>query len=139
MTYLSRWLRKLVEHRANERCEYCHAQKSIVISLEIDHIIPKSAGGETQSDNLCLACRHCNGLKSVFIYGIDPETDEETALFHPRVERWGAHFDWSDDGTEIVGLTGVGRATISRLRLNRVDVVDARRRWVAAGWHPPRD
>lgn len=39
----------------------------------------------------------------------------------------------------MLGLTAIGRATISRLRLNRADAVDARRHWVEAGWHPPRD
>lgn len=139
MTYLPNWLRKFVEERASERCEYCQAQKSIVMSLEIDHVIPLSAGGDSKSDNLCLACRSCNGFKFAFVTGTDPETGEETSLFHPRTDFWDDHFRWSSEGSRMLGLTAIGRATISRLRLNRADAVDARRHWVEAGWHPPRD
>ena len=137
MTYVPIWLRKLVEERANERCEYCLAQKRIVISLEIDHVIPASIGGESIIDNLCLTCKGCNGFKLAHTTGVDPESGEETTLFHPRVDRWKDYFVWSDDGIRVVGLTATGRATISRLRMNRADALRGRRVWVEAGWHPP--
>lgn len=137
MAYVPIWLRKLVEERAGVRCEYCSAHKQIVMSLEIDHVIPVSGGGETQIENLCLACRSRNGFKSAFVTGFDPETGEETRLFHPRRDNWRDHFAWSNDGTLMKGLTAVGRATIARLRLNRRDVLDSRKVWAEAGWHPP--
>jgi len=37
----------------------------------------------------------------------------------------------------VVGLTAIGRATIVALKMNNEVIVDARRRWVSAGWHPP--
>jgi hypothetical protein len=49
------------------------------------------------------------------------------------------HFAWGPDGTEIIGQTPVGRATVVTLRLNNECVVPSRRVWVAAGWHPPAD
>lgn len=137
MAYAPIWLRKLVEERAGARCEYCSAPKQIVMSLEIDHVIPVSGGGQTQIDNLCLACRSCNGFKSAFVTGVDPETGEETRLFHPRRDNWRDHFAWTVDGTRMLGLTAVGRATIARLRMNRPDVLDTRKIWAEAGWHPP--
>ena len=137
MTYVPIRLRNVVEERASERCEYCLAQKSIVMFLEIDHVIPTAAGGETEMENLCLACRGCNGFKFAFVSGVDPETEEETPLFHPRMDRWAEHFRWANAGTRIIGLTAIGRATVDRLRMNRPDVVDARKIWVEAGWHPP--
>jgi hypothetical protein len=39
----------------------------------------------------------------------------------------------------IIGKTSIGRATIAAVRLNRVDLVEARRGWGSAGWHPPKD
>jgi hypothetical protein len=41
------------------------------------------------------------------------------------------------DGTEIVGMTAIGRATCLALNMNNSLIVEARRRWVAVGWHPP--
>ena len=48
-------------------------------------------------------------------------------------------FGWSEDGTEVIGRTGCGRATVEALRLNRELAILARRRWVSVGWHPPED
>jgi hypothetical protein len=107
--------------------------------MEIDHIVPESVGGETVLDNLCLACVGCNGFKLDSQTGTDPETEEETPLFNPRVQDWHDHFQWSDDGLQIIGLTAIGRATIVRLRMNRDAVVNSRWRWAEAGWHPPTD
>ncbi len=106
--------------------------------MEVDHITPESVGGATNLDNLCLSCVGCNGFKLAFQSAVDPETGEEASLFNPRSQPWTEHFAWSEDGTRIVGLTPAGRATIARLRMNRERVVEARRLWVTAGWHPPR-
>jgi hypothetical protein len=38
----------------------------------------------------------------------------------------------------IVGLTSVGRATVEALKMNNPYIVPARRLWIIAGWHPPR-
>lgn len=139
MAHLSNPMRQQVVMRARERCEYCQTQQAIVVAMEIDHILPQSAGGKTTLDNLALACVGCNAFKLDFQTGIDSQTSEEAPLFHPRKQSWSEHFRWSEDGLRVVGLTAVGRATISRLRINRDAVVEARRRWVEAGWHPPQN
>jgi hypothetical protein len=54
------------------------------------------------------------------------------------MQPWIEHFMWNDNGTQIPGLTPVGRATVVALQLNRPLLVGARRRWVLAGWHPPQ-
>ncbi|MFW5709596.1 MAG: HNH endonuclease [Chloroflexota bacterium] len=132
-------LRQQVIERARERCEYCQTQQVIVVAMEIDHIQSESAGGETVLENLCLACVGCNSFKLDFQSGIDPETEQEARLFDPRVQDWHDHFRWSDDGLNVIGLTVTGRVTIVRLRMNRDAVVNSRRRWVEAGWHPPKE
>jgi hypothetical protein len=132
-------LRDFVVQRADYRCEYCQTPMWLIgIPHEIDHIIPKAKGGVTTEDNLCLACSSCNGYKHSRIYGIDPETKQEVALFHPRQQDWSQHFTWSETGTHVVGLTPCGRATIEVLRLNHNLIVTTRAIWVSAGYHPPK-
>jgi len=59
-------------------------------------------------------------------------------LFHPHRQVWEEHFTWSEDGTELVGLTPVGRATIAALNMNRPQLIRVRRMWVKVGEHPPK-
>ncbi|MFZ4828806.1 MAG: HNH endonuclease [Phototrophicaceae bacterium] len=138
MAYLSESLRQQVSERAQGRCEYCQTQQVIVVSMVIDHIVPESAGGSSDLDNLCLACISCNAFKQDFQTGIDPETQTEWRLFNPRYDVWHNHFHWSDDGIMLVGLSPEGRATILRLKMNRLAVCESRRLWVTVGWHPPK-
>ncbi len=120
-------------------CCYCLSQEDVSgMSFTVDHIIPKSLGGETVTENLCLACWDCNLLKQSRIMGIDEKTGEEAALFHPRRQKWDEHFRWERDGLLIVGETPTGRATIIALRLNRPMLLRGRERWIAASWHPPK-
>jgi hypothetical protein len=64
-------------------------------------------------------------------------TLNEVALFHPQQNRWHEHFSWNEDGTQIVGLTPTGRATIAALKMNRQQMIRVRRMWVAMNEHPP--
>jgi len=137
VAYIAPSLRQQVTERAHGRCEYCLTAQAIVVEMEIDHVVPESAGGSTEADNLCLTCVGCNGFKLAFREGIDPETGEQAPLFNPRADQWMDHFRWSEDGTHVLGLTAVGRATVVRLRMNRRRMVEARKLWVQAGWHPP--
>ena len=105
--------------------------------MQIDHIVPLAAGGETELDNLCLACNSCNIYKSEFQFGVDPATGQEAHLYHPRKQLWSDHFHWSKDRSRMLGKTSTGRATIERLRINRAEFVASRRDWVDAGLHPP--
>lgn len=51
--------RKNILKRDNHRCQYCGA----TTNLTIDHIIPKSRGGEETWENLVTACIKCNNKK----------------------------------------------------------------------------
>jgi prephenate dehydrogenase len=138
--YLSRRLRRKVADDAGHRCGYCLSHERIVGTImDIEHIIPISLGGATEEDNLWLACSACNGHKSDRITAYDPESGEDVLIYNPRLQRWTEHFKWSEDGTTIVGLTPMGRATIIILHMNRAELVIARGYWVSAGWHPPND
>jgi len=100
--------------------------------------MPVARGGTDDEENLWLACRMCNGFKSDSTHGRDLFTGEEVRLFNPRIQQWAEHFAWSEDGTQIVGLTPCGRATIVTLQLNSLIAIMVRRAWVSAGWHPPK-
>jgi hypothetical protein len=139
MVYIPVNLRKSILQLAQGHCEYCKSPEEITgAALEIDHIIPTAANGETILENLAAACRNCNGKKALFQVGIDPATNENVALFHPRKDGWFEHFSWSDDNLMISGLTPTGRATIKRLNMNNSLILIARRSWLKAGWQAPR-
>jgi 5-methylcytosine-specific restriction endonuclease McrA len=50
--------RRLVFARDNHRCQYCGGAAE-----SIDHVIPRSRGGEHSWDNVVAACRACNVRK----------------------------------------------------------------------------
>jgi hypothetical protein len=132
-------LKRLVrEHFAN-RCAYCQTAEILTAThFEIEHIIPRAAGGQTIVGNLCLSCPMCNRFKSDSSSFVDPISQIEVPLFHPQLQNWNEHFTWNDEGTEIVGRSPTGRATIAALRMNRPAMVRVRRMWVVLGEHPPR-
>jgi hypothetical protein len=132
-------LRRLVVDRGQHCCEYCRTQaRYSADSFTVDHIIPRSLGGLTTADNLALCCHGCNQHKSKRTAASDPVTDALVRLFHPRQQRWEAHFAWNDDFILMLGLTPTGRVTIAALQLNRPGLVNLRRVLYAIGEHPPR-
>lgn len=139
MSYISETIRQIVRSRAENRCEYCLSHQNYIMGrLQIDHIQPLIKGGNNTEDNLCLACELCNQYKWIQTQGLDPECGEIVSLFNPRQQKWKEHFTWNIEGTEIIGLTTCGRATIQALRLNNSLAVTVRKNWVQAGWYPPR-
>ncbi|MBI3921572.1 MAG: HNH endonuclease [Armatimonadetes bacterium] len=137
---ISPQLRRRLLHDARFRCGYCLTSLQIVgFALEVDHIIPEGAGGESSEENLWIACASCNRHKGSRTHANDPLTGHSSALFNPRQQTWSDHFQWSEEGTRIMGITPCGRATTHALNMNNPEVVAARSRWVRAGWHPPED
>tara|TARA_R110000782_G_scaffold61405_2_gene126491 strand:- start:218 stop:706 length:489 start_codon:yes stop_codon:yes gene_type:complete len=49
--------------RDNNRCQYCN-KKFLSCEFTLDHIMPKSRGGENTWNNLVACCKKCNQLKS---------------------------------------------------------------------------
>ena len=130
--------RRVVFKRAQGCCEYCRSQARFATqSFAVEHIISRDAGGKTELDNLALSCLGCNSHKYTKTHAQDPETGHQTPLVHPRQQEWSRHFVWSDDFTQIVGQTAIGRATIRDLRLNRSELINLRRILHSAEEHPP--
>lgn len=133
-------LRQKVFSRANHRCEYCLTSRRVIgMPLVIDHILPRSLGGDDEPENLGAACYRCNEYKGAKTHSRDPVTGAWVPLFNPRAQVWREHFAWANGGTHIVGLTPTGRATVMALRLNNEYVVESRALWIAREWHPPAD
>ena len=135
---ISPHLRDEVVRRAKSVCEYCRlSQQLSPDSFEVDHVLPWSARGKTDFENLCLACPACNAAKSSKTTGRDPLTNRDVPLFHPRRQLWQRHFRWSKDAGRIVGRTAVGRATVAALKMNSPRFVYVRLLFAKLGVHPP--
>ena len=133
-------LRRQVAEDGRYRCGYCLTTQRIVgRPIVIDHLVPEAQGGLTVRENMWLACRRCSEFKGNRTHALDPLTQETVAFFNPRQQSWSVHFIWDHEGIEIIGLTAIGRATVTALRLNNPEIVAARSLWVQAGWHPPGD
>ncbi|MGJ3247547.1 MAG: HNH endonuclease [Elainellaceae cyanobacterium] len=121
------------------RCAYCQTQQHISgIRLTVDHIVPELLGGTTEKRNLCLACWDCNLYKAARISVFDDQSQQDVRLFHPQMQAWVDHFEWSTDGSLMLGKTTVGRVSIITLRMNRAELVISRKLWTEVGWHPPK-
>jgi hypothetical protein len=137
-SYIPVKLQQQVRDDAGHRCGYCLSSETVTgIPLEVEHLVPASIGGPTERENLWLACHRCNKFKGNRTEASDPVTREVVPLFNPRIQTWHEHFQWSLDGSLVMGLTPPGRATVEALQMNNEYVVGARRFWVFAGWHPP--
>lgn len=131
-------LRERVREVARDCCGYCLSpQRYVMGRLEIEHIVPRAQGGSDDESNLWLSCSLCNRYKGSQTTGVDPLDGATVRLFNPRTQVWSEHFRWSPDGTHVLGVTPIGRATVEALRLNNELAVEVRRNWILAGWHPP--
>ncbi len=55
--YIAVELQRRIRNHFNNCCAYCRTNESLTIStFELEHIVPRSAGGESIFENLCLAC-----------------------------------------------------------------------------------
>lgn len=69
--------RKNIIRRDNNKCQYCGTKSH---SLTIDHVIPKSRGGNDSWENLVAACTKCNNRKG----NQTPEEARMPLLTYPR-------------------------------------------------------
>ncbi len=128
-------LRRLVFDRAGGHCEYCRLpQPAAAHQHEPDHIVPLQHGGQTDANNLALACLRCNRYKGPNVGSFDPETGELVPFFNPRTQHWHDHFEF--DGPVIHPLTPQGRVTAKILRLNDAVRVAERQQLIVAKLYP---
>jgi hypothetical protein len=135
MSHIPVFLKKLVIRRANNHCEYCQlAQQGQEATFHIDHIVPLAGGGETDSENLALACVSCSLRKGAREFVTEEESENATRIYNPRNDIWEEHFKW--DGVALKGITAKGKATIKILNLNRPLILAIREEEILLGRHP---
>ncbi len=82
--YVNENLRAQVELRADRICEYCRiALEDTYFGGEIDHIISLKHRGQTEFENLALACQPCNRGKGSDL-GSLPESSKISFDFSTR-------------------------------------------------------
>jgi 5-methylcytosine-specific restriction endonuclease McrA len=132
-------MRDFIAHRANHVCEYCQIPATFsTSSFSIEHIKPIAKGGENNIENLAYACQGCNNIKFTKTHAEDPESGAVVPLFNPRMHNWNNHFSWSPDLILMIGISSIGRATISALKINREEVKNLRALLFLIGEHPPK-
>jgi hypothetical protein len=135
-TYISAALRRQVEARAGNCCEYCRVHRSArLIPYHIDHVISEKLGGQTSLDNLSLSCYLCNAHKGSDVASVDWKSGGTIVpLFHPRRHRWEDHF--SLKGGELIAHTAEARVTIALLQLNASERITERELLIENGVYP---
>ncbi len=129
--------RELVAARAGGACEYCRLlQAATGVLFHIEHVLPRSRGGETVMRNLALACPGCNLAKANRQTGKD-DAGRRCPLFNPREFEpwhlgWHLHFALDREGI-IVPRTPIGEATVMALNMNDSLRVFARKLQIDAG------
>jgi hypothetical protein len=109
--------RKRVARRARWRCEYCLIALAKDQAIwQVDHIIAGQHRRDDRLSNLAAACAYCNAHKGPNLAGIDPRSRRIVRLFHPRTDEWREHFPY--DGSILVGLSDIARATVQVLAIN---------------------
>ena len=78
-----RLTRKNLMLRDAHQCQYC-ARRPLVRELNIDHVVPRSRGGQDSWENLVTACRVCNLRKA----WKTPEEASMRLLRPPATPRW---------------------------------------------------
>jgi hypothetical protein len=119
-------------------CEYCVLPANFSTDFfHYEHILPLILNGKTEFENLARSCGMCNNNKRAKVAHIDPVSQLTVRLYHPRQDIWREHFKWSDNDLYVVGISPIGRATISLLKLNRSNAINLRKLLKMADLHPP--
>ncbi|MCI0695804.1 HNH endonuclease [candidate division KSB1 bacterium] len=136
---ITRKIWRQVRDDFNWCCSYCQMPAIYLPQgLETEHIVPRSLGGRDTVGNLCPACPNCNAHKAKKIFAIDPQSRDEVLLFNPRKQKWIEHFNWDESGTQVIGRTNIGRATVAALKMNLPDIVAWRSIIIGIGGYPPK-
>ncbi len=126
-------LRTQVELRAGKNCEYCRiAIEDTYFGGEIDHIISFKHHGQTEFENLALACQPCNRNKGSDLGSIFTASKKLVRFFNPRTDKWSEHFRVNSDA-EIESLTEIGEVTAIIFGFNDLERIAERKGLIEIG------
>ena len=106
-----RFNRRHIFARDNNRCQYC-GKKFPTTELSLDHVLPRSRGGQTSWENIVCACVQCNVRKGgrtpteahmhLIKQPVKPKRSPQLTikLGNPKYESWKSFLDnayWSVD------------------------------------------
>ena len=110
--------RQAVLNRDNCRCRACGFSDSL--TMEIDHIVPRSLGGSNDIDNLQALCSFCNNTKA------------NIEIVHNLPIREAC--DGFGDQAAVTEQRLMFREHIAEIRQQRIDILtDRARAWKASG------
>lgn len=95
---ISRDLRRLIWHRDGRRCTFCGDGQ---VRLQLDHIVPWSAGGQDISTNLRLLCAPCNKGRSNYRTDRDVPATPITRACDTCIRSWVAKYGFTSYGRII--------------------------------------
>lgn len=91
-------IRNLVWRRDGKRCVWCGSTES----LNLDHILPWSAGGTDDPTNLRVLCQRCNEDRSNYALPGDDERPRLAVVWTCvpcELDRWNRGRDWDKHAT----------------------------------------
>lgn len=115
--YAHKEVKDALRLESHQKCDYCEGRMEHVSSAHIEHILPKARFPELVCDwnNLILACQKCNRNKWDYY-------DEECSLLNPYKDDPTEHLVWYGPWVSHKSPDR-GRVTITRLQLNRSDLL----------------
>jgi hypothetical protein len=96
---VNRVTRRLVYKRDDYRCQFCE----VVGLMELDHIIPWSAGGPDTSENFRCLCRKCNEDRSNYRTALDSPAIPVTLACDNCIQGWVRIHGFSRYGRCLAG------------------------------------
>jgi uncharacterized protein (TIGR02646 family) len=112
----------------HDKCAFCESNSKPTSPLHIEHYRPKSTSAFQSYmfdwNNWLVACMTCNGNKGEYF----DDCSGYPCLLDPTVEEPNEHIDFRS--AQMIPKTTRGKKTIDQIRLNRVDLVKARKLWL---------
>lgn len=117
--------RERVRQRYAYSCGYCGVHESDAgATLTVDHHCPIVHGGTHNDENLIYCCHRCNEHKGTYWHEVQAP---HIRLLHPLEDNMTLHL-LEQHNSQIIGKTSEGIFYIQRLRLNRPQLIEYRRR-----------
>lgn len=131
--YVSENLRAQVELHAGGVCEYCRIRiEDTYFGGEIDHIISLKHRGQTEFENLALACQPCNRNKGSDLGSLPASSKNLIRFVNPRTDKWDEHFRVNSNA-QIENPTEIGEVTSLIFGFNEPERIAERRGLIEIG------
>lgn len=104
-TSLSARARFTILERDRFQCRYC-GRGPDAVQLEVDHVVPISAGGTNDPSNLVTACKPCNRGKSALRGVMHPDSAQRLRDVEEEIANGSAAAEWIYCDPYVTSLVG---------------------------------